>query len=258
MVKRIPIRYYETTSFLIRLNPVVKLVWLFMLSFGMLWIRDYRIEFGFLLVIICAFYLSKYNILKLQGSRFAILTSIVIGLFHIIFNHEGSVLMNIGFLTVTRAGFENAVLVSSRFLAFVLTGYLFVLTTEPNNFVYSLMQLGLPYRFGFALITAVRLVPIFANEANTIFQAQVTRGVVYSLSAPGKFFMNIFQFLKVLLISTIKKVDAMVLSMEGRSFGAMSKRTFSRRIGYSGRDKLLLFLAFICTAILIIYGRDLH
>ena len=169
MVKRIPIRYYESASILVRLNPVVKLVWLFLFSFILLWIRDYYIELGILLLVIGLFYFSGNHILRLQGSRFAILTSIVIGLFHIFFNHEGSILINIGGFVVTNTGFENAVLVSSRFLAFVLVGYLFVLTTEPNDFVYSLMQLGLPYRFGFALITALRLIPIFSNEVNTIF-----------------------------------------------------------------------------------------
>ena len=258
MVKKIPIRYYKSASFLIKLNPVVKLVWLFLLSFGMLRIKDYRVEFGILLFVISLFYLSGNRILRLQGSRFVILTSLFIGLFHILFNREGEVLMSVGNWAITQAGFENAVLVSSRFLAFILIGYLFVLTTEPNGFVYSLMQLGLPYRFGFSLITALRLIPIFSNEANTIFQAQVTRGVVYSVKTPGKFFMNIFQFLKVLLISTIKKVDAMVLSMEGRSFGARSSRTFSHRIGYSLWDKVLLILACVLILLLIIIGRDLY
>lgn len=258
MIKRIPIRYDKSASILIGVNPVVKLIWLFLLSFILLWINDYRIVFSFLIFILFVFFLSRIRILKLQGSRFAILTSVVIGLFHLFFNREGNIIINFGLIEITQAGYENAMLVSSRFLAFILAGYLFVLTTEPNTFVYSLMQLGMPYRFGFALITALRLIPIFTNEVITIFHAQVTRGVVYSFSQPGKLFGNVFQFFKVLLISTIKKVDAMVLSMEGRSFGARSTRSFSRKIGYSDWDKFLLFLAFLVIILIIIFGRDLR
>lgn len=236
----------------------MKLIWLFLLSFSLLWIIDYRIEFCILIIILLGFYISGYDLLKLQGSRFVILTAIVIGLFHLIFNQDGRILIEFKILTITQNGFENAILISSRFLAFILIGYLFVLTTDPNLFVYSLMQLGLPYRYGFALITALRLIPIFSNEVTRIFHAQVTRGVIYTLARPGKLFTSILQFLKVLLISTIKKVDAMVISMEGRSFGAKSSRSFSRKVDYSKWDKAMILLAVLVLTLLLIFGRDLN
>ncbi len=69
--------------------------------------------------------------------------------------------------------------VGARFLDVVLLSYLFVLTTEPNLLAYGLMQVGLPYRFGFALVTALRLVPVFEKEGETVYRAQLARGIAY-------------------------------------------------------------------------------
>ena len=243
MDKKIPIQYYESSSILIHLNPMVKMVWLVLLSVLVLRTSDYRIETLFLVFSLFLFRLSFVKILDLHGSKFVMVTAVFIGIMHLIFTHSGVRVLNLGGFGITNVGIKNAILISTRFLSFVLLGYLFVITTEPNNFVFSLMQIGLPYRIGFSMITALRLIPIFSNEAQSIYSAQVTRGVVYQLKHPKEFFINIYQFLKTLIISMVKKVDALVLAMEGRSFGANQTRTFSRLVEYSLVDKGLLFLA---------------
>lgn len=257
MIKKIPIRYYETSSLLIQLNPVVKMVWLLILSVMILWSRDYRFEIGLFIITICLFKVAKIKLVTLQGSKFVIMTAVLIGLIQLLFNREGIPVLDVFGLDITLSGITKAIFISTRFLSFILLGYLFVITTEPNSFVYALMRIGLPYRFGFSLITAIRLIPIFTNEAHNIYHAQITRGVKYQFIPLKRFIENIFQFLKVLLISTIKKVDGLVLSMEGRSFGVKPERTFIRTANYSFVDKGLLFLAGVLTVIFIFYGRDL-
>ena len=256
MIRKIPIRYYETSSLLIRLNPVVKLVWLILLSAQILMFRNVQVEIALFMLILLLFRISKINLLTLQGSKFVIITAALIGLIQLLFNHEGIPLVTIFGINITKVGLTKAVFISTRFLSFILLGYLFVITTEPNTFVYSLMRIGLPYRIGFSLITALRLIPIFSNEAHNIFYAQVTRGVNYRIFPLGKFIQNVSQFLKVLLISMLKKVDALVLSMEGRSFGIQSKRSFIRTADYTLIDKSLLLLACLMILFLILWGRE--
>jgi energy-coupling factor transport system permease protein len=256
MIRKIPIRYYETSSLLIRLNPVVKLVWLILLSAQILLFNNIHLEILLFLLVLLLFRISKINLLTLQGSKFAIITAGLIGLIQVIFNREGIPLFSIFGLNITRIGMIKAVFISTRFLSFILLGYLFVITTEPNAFVYSLMRIGLPYRIGFSLITALRLIPVFSNEAHNIFYAQVTRGVNYRLFPIGRFMGNVSQFLKVLLISMLKKVDALVLSMEGRSFGIQSRRSFTRKAEFSLVDKSLLLLACLMSLFLIFWGRE--
>jgi len=256
MSRRIAIQYRESSSFLNRMNPVVKLIWLVFLSALILTFRDYRCEIVLLACGLALFCLTGIRLSTLQGFKFVLMTSVFLGLLQLLFIHEGSTLFGFGGFFITSTGFENALLISSRFFSFVLMGYIFVLTTEPNTFVYALMQVGLPYRFGFSLITALRLIPILTNEAANILYAQLTRGVVYRFTQPGRLIKNIYQFLRVLLISTIKKVDDMVLAMEGRSFGAAPTRTYNRMVGFSKLDVALLVLALVVTSLILIIRKD--
>jgi energy-coupling factor transport system permease protein len=92
------------------------------------------------------------------------------------------------------------------------------------------MQAGLPYRYGFALITALRLVPTFEQEGQIVYSAQLARGVRYDVRSPRRFLTLARQFVLPLLVSALGKVDALAVSMEGRCFGRYRARTFLREV----------------------------
>ena len=81
------------------------------------------------------------------------------------------------------------------------------------------MRAGLPYRYGYALITALRLVPVFEQEGQTVYNAQLARGVQYDVRSLRRFLLLGRQFFLPLLVSALGKVDALAVSMEGRCFG---------------------------------------
>ena len=62
-----------------------------------------------------------------------------------------------------------------RFVNIIGSSYLFVAITDPNRLAYSLMQVGLPYRFGFMLITALRFIPVFQLELEQVKNAQMAK-----------------------------------------------------------------------------------
>ena len=114
------------------------------------------------------------------------------------------------------------------------------------------MKIGLPYRIGFAIITSMRLIPVFGNEIDQIYYAQLLKGVKYRVFPIKKFLETIIQFLRLLMISIIRHVDAMVISMEGRSFGLLTRRTFSREVVFSYIDYISIFAGVIFLAIISI------
>jgi energy-coupling factor transport system permease protein len=128
--------------------------------------------------------------------------------------------------------------VAARFVSVVLLSYLFVLTTDPNGLAYGLMQAGVPYRYGFALITALRLVPIFEQEGQIVYRAQLARGVGYDTRSLRRLLTLARQFFLPMLISALGKVDALAVSMEGRCFGKHPSRTFLKEIHFTRRDIL--------------------
>jgi energy-coupling factor transport system permease protein len=171
----------------------------------------------------------------------------------LIFVKEGETVFSSGLIQITNQALLLAVTVSLRFITIILFSYLFVLTTEPTSFVLSMVQLGLPYRFGFSIITAIRMVPIVKSEFTRISFAQISRGATYQFSPVNQFFLNIKQFLKVLIISMIKRVNSLVVSMEGRSFGLYKSRTFIKEISYSVIDRLVIICELLLIPLIIIW-----
>jgi energy-coupling factor transport system permease protein len=195
-----------------------------------------------------AFPLVGVRLGQLRGTRLFITTALLLGSLQVIFFREGAALLEIGPLTITTGGLENGIYVAGRFLSVVLLSYLFVLTTDPNDLAYALMRTGLPYRYGFALVTALRLVPAFEQEGQIVYNAQLARGVRYDVRSPRRFLTLGRQFFMPLLVSALGKVDALAVSMEGRCFGKYPTRTFLREVRGSRLDLLagsLLFLAVV-------------
>jgi energy-coupling factor transport system permease protein len=60
---------------------------------------------------------------------------------------------------------------------FLAAGILFLSTTRIEDFAYALTRVGMPYKVGFTMTMAFRLVPVFVDAAATVVQAQRCRGL---------------------------------------------------------------------------------
>jgi energy-coupling factor transport system permease protein len=116
------------------------------------------------------------------------------------------------------------------------------------------MQMGLPYRYGFALITALRLVPIFEQEGRIVYHAQLARGIQYDTRHPRRLVTLARQFFMPILVSALTKVDTLAVSMEGRCFGRSSRRTFLREVRVTRWDVVALTLLGLTLLGLILLG----
>lgn len=239
------IAYHPGRSLLHRLHPLVKAAWLIGGTVLLFALRSPWWVLGISALLLAAFPLSRLPLLGLRGLRSLAVTALVIGLLQALFRREGSVLVRLGPLALTRGGIEAGLYVATRFLSVVLLSYLYVLTTEPNELAYALMQAGLPYRFGFALITALRMVPIFQREAQIVYEAQLARGVRYDARGglrPRKLLLLARQLFFPLLVSALGKADTLAVSMEGRCFGRYPTRTYLRQTHFARRDGIALAL----------------
>jgi len=124
----------------------------------------------------------------------------------------------------------NGALMSLRFLNIVLSSHLFVSLTGAEDLAYALMQAGLPYRYGFALLTTMRFVPYFRMEANTVLKAQMARGMGVDRPTPKGIWLMARHTIIPVTVTALSKVDSLAVSMEGRCFGLYPDRTYRRRI----------------------------
>jgi energy-coupling factor transport system permease protein len=224
------ITYQPGDSFLHRLHPLTKAAWLLYGTAFVFAVHSPWAVTGAVALLLLGFPVAGVRMGRVRGTRLFVSTALLLGLLQVLFVREGAVLIELGPLVVTTSGVERGMYVAGRFLGVILLSYLFVLTTEPNDLAYALMRAGLPYRYGFALITALRLVPTFEQEGQIVYNAQLARGVRYDVRSPRRFLTLARQFVLPLLVSALGKVDALAVSMEGRCFGKYPTRTFLRQV----------------------------
>ncbi len=230
------IAYQPGTSPLHRLHPLVKCGWLLMGTGLVFAVRSPWAVLAALGLLGLAYVLAGVGLRGLRGGRLAWATALVLAVLQLVFVRQGTVLLHLGPLAATTHGVEAAVYVAGRFLAVIYLSFLFVLTTDPSDLAYALVRAGLPYRYGFALITALRLVPVFEQEAQIVYSAQLARGVAYDVRSPRRLARLARQFVLPLLVSALGKVDALAVSMEGRCFGKERRRSYLREVRFRRSD----------------------
>jgi energy-coupling factor transport system permease protein len=102
---------------------------------------------------------------------------------------------------------------------------IFFLTTSPDHLGLALEQTHVPYEFVFAFTTAIRFVPVLAEEAQTIMDAQKARGLELEKGNFLKRIRNYIPILIPLIVSAIRRSLELAEAMESRAWGATKKRT---------------------------------
>ena len=250
--------FFSGTSLLHRLYPLSKLAWLILGTILILTLTNSWIILALTCIILFGLLMIYPRIWQMRGFRLVFLTGVVLFLLYLLFNKSGEILLNPGpyLLQITSGGLMKGLRFSGRFMAIVFLSNLFILTTEPSDLAYALMKIGVPYRYGFMLVTALRLGPILEDEGQTIYKAQLTRGVRYDQGGPKKWVLLTTQFLTPLLISALQRADSLVFSMEGRGFDQHPQRTFRNRTKPSQLDLAfnILMAVIACTCIILNFG----
>ncbi|MFB3889520.1 MAG: energy-coupling factor transporter transmembrane protein EcfT [Candidatus Bathyarchaeia archaeon] len=126
---------------------------------------------------------------------------------------------------LTAANLENAAAMTLRFVVLVESFSVFFLTTSPDHLGLALEQSHVPYEFSFAFTTAVRFVPVLAEEAQTIMDAQKARGLEMEKGNFMKRIRNYVPVLIPLIVSAIRRSLELAEAMESRAWGATKRRT---------------------------------
>lgn len=120
---------------------------------------------------------------------------------------------------------EHATAMTVRFIVLVGSFSIFFLTTSPDHLGLALEQTRIPYEFCFAFTTAVRFVPVLAEEAQKIVDAQKSRGLELEKGNFLKRIRNYIPILIPLIVSAIRRSLELAEAMESRAWGATDKRT---------------------------------
>jgi energy-coupling factor transport system permease protein len=112
-----------------------------------------------------------------------------------------------------------------RFFAIMSAFSFFFMTTSADDLGLALEQIHVPYSISFTFTTAVRLVPTMAIDAQTVVDAQRSRGLELDKGNFLKRIRNYIPILIPLIISAIRRSVELAEALECRAFGATEKRT---------------------------------
>jgi len=154
---------------------------------------------------------------------------------------------------LTAVAVETAVAMTLRFVVLVESFSVFFLTTSPDHLGLALEQSRVPYEFAFAFTTAVRFVPVLAEEAQTIMDAQKARGLELEKGGFLKRIRNYVPILIPLIVSAIRRSLELAEAMESRAWGATKKRTnlYSLKLLRGDFALLMINVAVLAVAIFV-------
>lgn len=141
-----------------------------------------------------------------------------------------------------------------RLLGIALSGVLAIASTDPTDLADSLQQQArLSPRLAIGALAAVRMLPILAQEWQTLGMARRARGVSGGGSALEATRLA-FGTLLALLVASVRRATRLATAMDARGFGSAPCRTIARRQEMRRSDWWLVGAAVLLTGLAVAIG----
>jgi energy-coupling factor transport system permease protein len=148
---------------------------------------------------------------------------------------------------------EGTVYVSvwtSRLAVTITAALLAYVTTHPSDLAAIMLKSKLPYKFAYAFLATIQLIPILANEITTIYQAQVSRGLNVQAKLIDRF-KSIVVLLIPLTLGAINQTQIRAIALESRGFSAPVKKVMLRDPRLKLSDYVVMAMIIVMTGVFI-------
>ena len=235
--------YIDRPTFLHRLSPIAKvlgMVCFFIAAFvGQQPVVMFPIAVGVFALIVSAGALPNVRRLRVLFVLVFTMTFVIWSLFF----RGGVPWISWGPISISAVGMRFALGMAIKLATFLAVGILFLSTTKIEEFAYALTRVGMPYKVGFAMTLAFRLVPVFLDATVTVIQAQRCRGFNFD---EGNILQRVRRYVPVIVpvfIGALRRADGMAMALEARGFQSDHSRTTYEFYAFRGSDAAALALA---------------
>lgn len=253
-------QYVYDDTIIHSLDPRTKIIGCLMLVFSALLNPEWGFVFVYLCFMLTGFWLAGINLGKIYHSLRKLRYLLVLTFLFQAFLKQGVPVLHIWIFKVSREGIEDGVLTAVRLLIIYLSSCLLTITTSPvklssglEGILYPLHRLGVPVQqLSMMIGTALRFVPTFIEEAETITKAQKSRGAPFN---SNKITVRIKAQVAViipLLAASLQRAGDLALAMESRCYIGESNHVRLNSLSYRKSDKIVLFISisiFTCAVI---------
>ncbi|MFD0589659.1 energy-coupling factor transporter transmembrane component T family protein [Paenibacillus sp. GCM10027627] len=235
-------------TWLHRVNPGVKLLLFLALFIAVLLIHQLNMLIYFTIAVLLLLLWSghPWRRLLLYASPFLLIfVSTSTGM--MMFGTGSTTWFRYGLIHITEESFYRGLHLGFRALNMAAAGLLFGLTTRPVALFYSLMQQWrLSPKYAYSFLAAMRMLPLLAEEFQTLRHALQVRGVRTRFTPKG-LYLTIQRYAIPLLAQSIRRAQRTAVAMEAKRFDSSASRTYYYKIGYSAWDAVfaLYFIAAI-------------
>jgi len=139
---------------------------------------------------------------------------------------------------------------TSRLAVTITAALLAYVTTHPSDLAAIMLKSRLPYKFAYAFLATIQLIPILTNEITTIYQAQVSRGLNVQAKLIDRF-KSIIVLMIPLTLGAINQTQIRAIALESRGFSAPVKKVMLRDPKLRIPDFVVMALIVIMTGVFI-------
>jgi len=241
------------------MDPSIKFIWTFVISFLAFAVTDPIFLAIFFIVQMLIIRLLAGLSFKSLGKRawIAFGPAFAFFIFYTFLYPNGhGVLLDLGVLKISVEGMMYGAAIGLRFPISVLMAIVFVITTEPRKFVYSLIQvMKIPAKYAYILMVSLRTFPLAEEEFHNIIDAQTIRGMDVHAKSVRKRMERVRLILIPLMARIFKNnLEQMAMAMDSRAFGAHQNMTFIEQCKPSKKDIAFLAIWIIIFIVIVASG----
>lgn len=238
-------QFFPGDSAIHRMDPRMKLILTIVYIVGVFMVSNllgYLISLLFLYIVVRISGIRfSYLVKGIKPLRFILIFTFVLNLF---FAKGETVLLNLGFFTLTAEALSYATYFALRLVFLVMGTSVLTLTTSPVQLTDGLERLMHPLqRFHFPahelammMTIALRFIPLLLEETDKIQKAQMARGADFetgNLIARAK---AMIPLLVPLFVSSFRRANDLAMAMEARCYRGGDHRTRLRELRYTRLD----------------------
>ncbi|MFD1269436.1 energy-coupling factor transporter transmembrane component T [Paenibacillus motobuensis] len=182
---------------------------------------------------------------------------LILFFYHLLFNHDGQILMTTAGIHIHLEGMATAVMIPCKLALIILTTTTFTVTTTPKMLTDGLETMLRPLLFvrfpvrNFVLMStlAFRFIPLFIDEVDSMLKANKLRNArCYGSNLQSKI-QSRSRLLIVVLLLVFRRADQLTLAMEARCFPG--KETQISHLHFSWRDWIIIGYAIVLISVQI-------
>lgn len=237
-------QYYAKDSVIHRLDPRVKITGTFAYLVLLFLIKDF-IGFGFVVLCLAGLIAAsgvpfKFIMRGMKPIMFILVFTFCIN----IFLYKGTIIWQLGFLTITKEGLRQAVFIAARLALLIFGTSLLTYTTKPmaltdgfEAILRPFARVGLPaHEIAMMMSIALRFIPTLLEETDKIMKAQQARGADFESGNLLQRAKALIPILIPLFVSAFRIAQDLAMAMEARCYRGGDGRTRLHPMKYEKRD----------------------